>query len=93
MKRLELIIPELELERLRRILHRAGVPGYTVMRHVTGYGAAGVVSEGMEVSGTGANAHVLVFCAPLLLESLRGELRQLLGTYGGVAYVGDAEPL
>jgi nitrogen regulatory protein PII len=93
MKRLELIIPELELERLRRILHRAGVPGYTVMRHVTGYGAAGVVSEGMEVSGTGANAHVLVFCAPLMLEQLRGELRQLLGTYGGVAYVGDAEPL
>ena len=93
MKRIDLIIPELELERVRRALRKAGVPGYSVMRHVTGYGAAGVVSEGMEVSGTGANAHVIVFCEPALLESLRAGLRPLLSTYGGVAFVGDAEPL
>jgi nitrogen regulatory protein PII len=93
MKRLDLIIPELELERVRRALRQAGVPGYSVMRHVTGYGAAGVVSEGLEVSGTGANAHVIVFCEPALLETLRGLVRPLLSTYGGVAFVGDAEPL
>ncbi|MEB3185331.1 MAG: transcriptional regulator [Cyanobacteriota bacterium] len=93
MKRLDLIIPELELERVRRALRQAGVPGYSVLRHVTGYGTAGVVSEGLEVSGTGANAHVIVFCEPGLLDSLRRVLRPLLGTYGGVAFVGDAEPL
>ncbi len=93
MKRLDLIIPELELDRVRRALRQVGVPGYSVMRHVTGYGAAGVVSEGLEVSGTGANAHVIVFCEPALLESLRQAIHPLLGTYGGVAFVGDAEPL
>ncbi len=93
MKRLDLIIPELELERVRKALREAGVPGYSVMRHVTGYGAAGVVSEGLEVSGTGANAHVIVFCEPALLGTLRRLLRPLLSTYGGVAFVGDAEPL
>lgn len=93
MKRLDLIIPELELERVRRTLRQAGVPGYSVLRHVTGYGTAGVVSEGLEVSGTGANAHVIVFCEPGLLDSLRRALRPLLSTYGGVAFVGDAEPL
>ena len=93
MKRLDLIIPELELERVRRALRQAGVPGYSVMRHVTGYGAAGVVSEGLEVSGAGTNAHVIVFCEAALLEALRPALRPLLGTYGGVAFVGDAEPL
>ncbi len=93
MKRLDLIIPELELERVRRALRQEGVPGWSVTRHVTGYGAGGVVSEGLEVSGTGANAHVVVFCAPELLAGLRPVLRQLLGTYGGVAYVADAEPL
>jgi len=43
MKRLDLIIPELELDRVSKALRQAGVPGYSVMRHVTGYGAAGVV--------------------------------------------------
>lgn len=93
MKRLDLIIPELELEPVCRALREAGVPGYSVLRHVTGYGAAGVVSEGLEVSGTGANAHVIVFCEPDLLHALRPVLRPLLSTYGGVAFVGDAEPL
>jgi hypothetical protein len=93
MNRLDLIIPELELERVRRVLRQTGVPGYSVTRHVTGYGAGGVISEGLEVSGTGANAHVVVFCAPELLAVLRPALRQLLGTYGGVAYVAEAEPL
>lgn len=93
MKRLDLIIPELELERVRRALRAASVPGYSVMRHVTGYGATGVVSEGMEVSGAGTNAHVIVFCEPALLDALRPVLRPLLSTYGGVAFVGNAEPL
>ena len=93
MKRLDLIIPELELERVYRTLRDAEVSGYSVMRHVTGYGAAGMVSEGLEVSGTGANAHVIVFCEPALLDTLRAGLRPLLSTYGGVAFVGDADPL
>ena len=93
MKRLDLIIPELELERVCRCLRKAGVPGYSVARHITGYGAAGMVSEGLEVSGTGANAHVIVFCAPELLVNLRALLQPLLGTYGGVAFVADVEPL
>ncbi|MFM7549071.1 MAG: P-II family nitrogen regulator [Cyanobacteriota bacterium] len=93
MKRLDLIIPELELDQVSKALRQAGVPGYSVIRHVTGYGAAGVVSEGLEVSGRGTNAHVIVFCEPALLEALRPRLRPLLHTYGGVAFVGDAEPL
>jgi len=51
------------------------------------------VSEGLEASGTGTNAHVIVSCEPPLLEALRPRLRPLLHTYGGVAFVGDAEPL
>jgi nitrogen regulatory protein PII len=93
MKRLDLIVPELELDTVRRTLRKAGVPGYSVLRHVTGYGSGGVVSEGLEVSGGGANAHVIVFCEPELLQNLRPLLRPLLNTYGGVAFVGDAEPL
>jgi hypothetical protein len=47
----------------------------------------------MEFSGLGANAHVIVFCTPELLEPLRTSLRPLLGYYGGVGFVSDADPL
>jgi hypothetical protein len=93
MNRLDLILSERELPRVLGVIQAAGAPGYSVIRHVTGQGPHGRVSEGMEFSGLGANAHVVVFCAPDTLEQLRQELRPLLGYYGGVAYVSQAEPL
>jgi hypothetical protein len=45
MKRLDLIIPELELARVCRTLRDAGVSGYSVMRHVTGYGGVAFVGD------------------------------------------------
>ena len=92
MQRLDLIISERELERVLPLIDAARAPGYTVMRHVTGRGPHGVVSESMEFSGLGANAHVIVFCEQTVLEALRQELRSVLAYYGGVGYVSAAEP-
>ena len=93
MKRLDLVLSERELDKVCKVIEAAGAPGYSVLRHVTGKGPHGQVSEAMDFSGYGANAHVIVFCEPALLETLRRLLRPLLSTYGGVAFVGDAEPL
>lgn len=93
MKRLDLILNERELEPICLALRRAGAPGYTVMRHVTGYGHGGSVSEGMEFTGLGANAHVLVFCEADQLAAIREVLQPLLGYYGGVGFVSEAERL
>ena len=93
MKRLDLIINERELDRVCAALIAAGAPGYTVLRHVTGRGHGGTVSEGMDFSGFGANAHVIVFCEAALLSNLREAIQPLLDYYGGVAYVADAELL
>jgi nitrogen regulatory protein PII len=71
MNRLDLIVSERELERLCAALTNAGAPGYTVLRHVTGRGHGGTVSEGMEFSGVGANAHVIVFCEAAALGAIR----------------------
>ena len=61
MKRLDLIMSERELDKVLHAIRAAGAPGYSVMRHVTGRGRSGdVVSESMEFSGLGANAHVIV---------------------------------
>ncbi len=93
MKRLDLFISERELPQIVKAIEAAGAPGYSVMKHVTGKGPHGSVSESMDFSGLGANAHVIVFCEPEVLEGLREGLKPLLSYFGGMAYVSEAEPL
>jgi nitrogen regulatory protein PII len=93
MKRVDFVVSEPELDALIKAIKQSGSPGYTVMRHVTGQGPRGAVSEAMDFSGLGANAHVIVFCEPNVLETLREKVAPLLNYYGGVAYASEAEPL
>ncbi len=93
MKRLDLIFGERELDSMLSLLEAAEVPGYTVMKHVTGRGPERVVSEDMEFTGLGANAHVIVFCEQEVLERIREKICPLLNYYGGVAYFSEANPL
>jgi nitrogen regulatory protein PII len=93
MKRVDLILSERELDSVIKAIDAAGAPGYSVMKHVTGKGPHGSVSEAMEFSGLGANAHVIIFCEASILAKLREGIQPLLDYYGGVAYVAEAEPL
>ena len=93
MKRLDLIFSERELEKMLKCLEKAEVPGYTVMKHVTGRGPERIVSEDMEFTGLGANAHVIVFCQEDTLERIKKHVKPILNYYGGVAYTADANPL
>ncbi len=93
MKRLDLIFSERELDEMLKCLEKAEVPGYTVMKHVTGRGPERVVSEDMEFTGLGANAHVIVFCQEEILERIKNSVQPILNYYGGVAYISEANPL
>ena len=93
MKRLDLIFSERELDEMLKCLEKAEVPGYTVMKHVTGRGPERVVSEDMEFTGLGANAHVIVFCQEEVLERIKNYVKPILSYYGGVAYISEANPL
>ena len=93
MKRVDLIVSERELDAVLKAIDQADSPGYTVMKHVTGKGPHGSVSESMDFSGLGANAHVIVFCEAEVVEKLRMGLAPLLRYYGGVGYVSEAQPL
>jgi len=93
MKRLDLIFSERELNAILNTLENADVPGYTVMKHATGRGPERVVTEDMEFTGLGANAHVIVFCEQEIIDKMREEIRSVLNYYGGVAYISEATPL
>jgi hypothetical protein len=47
----------------------------------------------MDFSGFGANAHVFVFCSSDDLAGIRTALKPLLGYFGGVGFVSEAEAL
>ena len=91
MNRLDLFLSDREVTKICRAIREAGAPGYSVMRHVTGMGVGGEISEGMDFSGLGANAHVVVFCDEPLLEALRTQVLPLLKRFGGVGFVSSAE--
>ncbi|ABX08163.1 P-II family nitrogen regulator [Prochlorococcus marinus] len=93
MKRLDLIFGERELDAILTALEAAEVPGYTVLKHATGKGPQTVVSEDMEFTGLGANAHVIVFCELETIDKVRENIRSILSYYGGVAYVSEATEL
>ena len=90
MKRVDLIFGERELDQMLKSLEKAEVPGYTVMKHVTGRGPERVVSEDMEFTGLGANAHVIIFCEDNVIERIKENTMPLLNYYGGVAYLSEA---
>ena len=93
MKRLDLIFSERELDEMLKCLEKAEVPGYTIMKHVTGRGPERIVSEDMEFTGLGANAHVIVFCQEEVLERIKANIQPILSYFGGVAYISEANPL
>tara|TARA_Y100001968_G_scaffold67200_1_gene58036 strand:- start:13467 stop:13748 length:282 start_codon:yes stop_codon:yes gene_type:complete len=93
MKRLDLIFSERELDEVLTALEKANAPGYTVMKHATGRGPERVVTEDMEFTGLGANAHVIVFCEQDVINQIQENIRSILNYYGGVAYVSEATPL
>ena len=93
MKRLDLIFSERELDNVLSVLEKAEVPGYTILKHATGRGPERIVSEDMEFTGFGANAHVIVFCPEEVLARIKSNIQPILSYYGGVAYISEANPL
>jgi len=93
MHRIDIFLNERELGRVCKAIRRAGAPGYSVVRHVTGMGVAGEISEAMDFSDLGANALVIVFCEAQQVQAVRDAVNPLLKLYGGVGFVTAAEPL
>ena len=93
MKRLDLIFSERELDNVLSVLEKGEVPGYTILKHATGRGPERIVSEDMEFTGFGANAHVIIFCEQEIIDNIKENIKSVLSYYGGVAYLSEATPL
>jgi len=86
-KRIEIVIEEIELENVISELDRIGVVGYTIVPRATGRGERGVRYE--SVQGLG-NVLMTIACDELQASRVIEVIRPILKRYGGVCLVSDA---
>jgi nitrogen regulatory protein PII len=89
-KRIEMVVTSLAVPRFTDALVRAGVMAWTVVRDVSGVGEGGV-RGGDELTDLDRNSLILTACPPELLERVVEEVRPLLGRFGGMCLVSDAQ--
>mgnify|MGYP001271711202 CR=1 FL=1 len=89
-KRVEIIIDELELPIVLKLLDDAGMSGYTVIKDATGKGDRGLRSGG-DLTRVFANSYVLTACPEDKLDLIVETLRPILKQRGGVCLVSDAQ--
>ncbi len=89
-KRIEIIVDELEVPKVLKLLDEAGVSGYTVIKDATGKGDRGL-RGGDDLTGVFANSYIMTACPPgEKLDFIVEALRPILKQRGGVCLVSDA---
>jgi nitrogen regulatory protein PII len=90
-KRIEIIAPSFEIDKILGGLDKVGVAGYTVIRNVTGKGLFGPMSEDMDLGSKKlGNVYVLCCCPQDQVKPILEIIRPLLNKFGGVCYLSDA---
>jgi PII-like signaling protein len=88
--KLEIIVDQLHVPTLLKLLEKAPVEGYTVIRGLTGSGERGD-KDGEGLTGVFTNAMVIVACSPVLLPRIQSDLEHFLQKIGGVCMVSRIE--
>jgi len=88
MKKVEVVVDSVYLNRVLDILDRQGVSGYTVIRDVLGKGERGIMA-GDELTDVFKNSYVFTVCSEEIAKSIAESLRPLLSKVGGVCIISD----
>jgi len=86
-KRIEIVIEEIELENVISELDRIGVVGYTIVPRAGGRGERGVRYESLQGLG---NVLLTIACDAHQATEVIEAMRPILKRYGGVCLVSDA---
>ncbi|MEM9882204.1 MAG: transcriptional regulator [Planctomycetota bacterium] len=89
-KRIEVVIDAVHVERVTAVLRDAGAGGFTVLRGAWGEGDRGPRRPD-GVSGAFETCVVLCACDPGKVEAITAALRPVLKRCGGVGLVSEAQ--
>lgn len=86
-KRIEIVIEEIELDNVIEELDRIGVVGYTIVPGAEGRGERGLRYESLQGLG---NVLMTIACDEMQATQVIEAIRPILKRYGGVCLVSDA---
>jgi nitrogen regulatory protein PII len=86
-KKVEIIVSEVEVSSVLKIFKKNQIKKYTVINNLSGTGKHGSLSDGLIT-----NSHIMVILPELeMLDILSKELQPLLSKLGGIFIVTDAQ--
>lgn len=88
MKKVEVVIDSVHLNKVLEILEKQGVSGYTVIRDVLGKGERGIMA-GDELTDVFKNSYIFTVCTEEVAKRVAESLRPLLSKVGGVCIISD----
>ena len=87
-KKVEIIIDSVELQRLKNLLDEKGVRGYTIVKNIFGKGERGI-KGGDGLTEVFNNVYVIIACTEDELNLFVDSVRKMLKKYGGICLVSD----
>jgi nitrogen regulatory protein PII len=89
-RRIEIVIPSIELKKVTKILDQAGVIDYTILKDVVGRGERGKISDDMDIADMGDD-YIAAICDDRQEDEVVAAIRPLLKRYGGMCTISDAK--
>ncbi len=88
MKKVELIIESVYLNRLLELFKKHDINGYTIIKDIEGSGGHGL-KTGDDVSGVFSNIYIFVVCDADIYQNMDKDIRSFLNKYGGKCILSD----
>jgi nitrogen regulatory protein PII len=88
MKKIEIILESVYLNRLIELFDKKEISGYTIIRDVEGKGITGIKSAD-EITDVFTNNYVFTVCDEEKLMSIVEDIRAFIKKYGGRCIVSD----
>ncbi len=88
MKKVEVIIEAVYINRLIELFKRHDINGYTVIKDLEGYGGHGLKTAD-EVSDVFSNILVFTVCEASQFDDMEADIRKFLEKYGGKCILSD----
>ncbi len=89
MKKVEVIIESIYVNRLIELFKESGVTGYTIIRNIEGYGGHGLKTAD-EANDLLSNNYIFTVCEEEKFEKMIEKIRAFIDRYGGKCIVSDS---
>ncbi|MFN4012526.1 MAG: P-II family nitrogen regulator [Aquificaceae bacterium] len=88
MKKVEIVVDSVFLNRVLEVLEKAGVSGYTVIKDALGKGERGIMA-GDELTDVFKNSYIFTVCTKEVADKIVQDVSPILKRAGGICILSD----